>query len=160
MKRKRPLIDGWVCPQCGAVGHRHGRGGQRACRDKTAGPTCEGLVCRCRDGKCFSKAKGPGWRRSPCPNAYCHHCGYEGPVRSKEFERSFGDSRCPYGTTGWHRALLRVEENERPGACRILFRCEDCGATGSMIIHPVTDIDWRSATPTEVSPPHDPPTKR
>lgn len=142
MKRHRPLVDGWVCPRCGQVGTRHGRGGARGCHSAMPGPVCPGLVCRCGDGVCFAKHKGYGWRRSPCRNAQCMHCGWVGEVRSREFEKLFGNSRCPKSATGWHTVEIVAEQNQTPDVLRLQFKCIDCHATGSTVIDPVQDVRW------------------
>ena len=144
MKRKRPLQDGWVCPNCGQTLTRHGRGGARGCKLETQGPTCAGLVCQCTDGRCFSKDTGYGWRRSPCPNAFCQHCGWKGTIRSKEFERAYGSSRCPKALTGWHFTRIRIDKDKtRSDMCLLIFECQLCGAKGFVMIDPIQDIEWR-----------------
>jgi len=141
--RSNPLLSGWVCPNCGQVGGRHGRGGARRCRGHNRGPICDGLVCRCGDGVCYSKSGGRGWRRSPCPNAYCWHCGWKGEVRSRDFERAYGHSRCPGSPTGWHHALARLGMNPEPDALQLDFSCSYCGVVGECVIHPIEDITWK-----------------
>lgn len=154
MKRKQPLRDGWVCPNCGQTSDRHGRGGARGCKHEPQGPTCPGLVCKCKDGTCFSKEYGYGWRRSPCLNAFCHHCGWKGTIQSREFEREYGGSRCPKSVDGWHNIQhIRFGRNKkdrkkdrskgRSDVCRIIFECEICGASGPLNIDPIHDIPWQ-----------------
>ena len=152
MKRKQPLQDGWSCPNCGQTSGRHGRGGARGCKHEPQGPTCPGLVCKCRDGQCFSHEYGYGWRRSPCPNAFCHHCGWRGSVRSREFERAYGHSRCPISMDGWHFAVLKLKiSKDRSGKYQLVFVCKLCGAKGTFALDPVRDIPW--SFPERTAPP-------
>ena len=143
MKYRRPLRDGWVCPHCGQTLHRHGRGGSRACKAEQSGPTCPGVVCECEDGICYSKQLGYGWRRSPCPNAHCLHCGWRGTVRSREFEREYGSSRCTKSATGWHYAKAGVEKNLDPSSLRVVLKCQICGSTATKLIDPIDDLNWK-----------------
>ena len=138
------MVDGWVCPHCGQTESRHGRGGSRACDAEQKGPVCPGLICQCSDGVCFSRGLGYGWRRSPCPNAVCQHCGWRGTIRSAEFEREYGSARCPKSTTGFHHAHVRVDGNRhRTDHTALVFDCKICGAKGFLIIDPIKDIEWK-----------------
>ena len=143
-RRRNALVDGWVCPKCGQVAARHGRGGARACHGGD-GPFagCRGLECECTDGKCYSKKSWRlGWRRSPCPNAVCYHCGWKGTVRSRDFERAYGLSRCPKSSTGWHHPVLRVVPNTRPNSLALICVCSECGRKGTSTLDPIADILW------------------
>jgi hypothetical protein len=146
MSRRRhasPLVDGWVCPRCGQVGDRHGRSGARGCQTRQTGPRCPGLVCECEDGLCYSKSQGFGWRRSPCLNAHCLHCGWRGEIRSRPFERAYGMSRCPKSGDGWHHPLVTISHNTEADAMHQRLHCPLCGIDGTVRIHPIRDIDWR-----------------
>lgn len=138
MRRGIPILsDGWVCPKCGQHGRRHGRGGARACKGNRGGKECPGLVCVCLDGMCFDRT----WRRSPCTHAVCNHCGWEGTVRNRAFEVSYGASRCHRSSTGWHYCTMEIDRNETPGALRIRVRCQLCGRSGALLVD-ASDIDW------------------
>jgi hypothetical protein len=71
-------MSAWKCPKCGAGAHRHGAGGEEAC--KSYGE-CEGLLC-----ECFEHGAGEGsddpdhglLYSNPCKHAACHHCGWGG----------------------------------------------------------------------------------
>lgn len=142
-RRHKPMVDGWVCPRCGANGIRHGRGGARACKTNNTSPHCRGLECECEDGRCYGKRPdGFGWRRSPCKTARCYHCGWEGEVRSREFERAFGNSRCPNSSTGWHYPVIQVQPNTEPSSLVLRFRCTLCGWEASTVLDPIDDIRW------------------
>lgn len=144
-----PLWTGWVCPHCGQTEQRHGRGGARGCHAE-GDERCPGLECKCTDGKCYSKAFGFGWRRSPCPNAECAHCGWKGTLRSREFERHYGASRCPGSSSGWHWVTVRVEMSQfEPAGVMLVFTCRDCGATGTSVIDPIKQITWTHASTEE-----------
>lgn len=138
-RRKRPLFDGWSCPRCGQTGRRHGRGGVRGCKAKLGGPNCPGLRCQCKDGECYDG----GWRRSPCQHAVCAHCGWEGMVSSRLFERAFGGARCVKTIDGWHWCSIRVVPNEVPGMLQLEILCEACGSHGTLTVDPVREIVWR-----------------
>jgi hypothetical protein len=138
-----------VCPRCGSNGMRHGRGGARACKTNNNSPHCQGLECDCADGKCFSKRpESFGWRRSPCTTARCYHCGWEGSVRSREFERAFGNSRCPRSNTGWHHPTILVPPNAEPSYLVLHLRCTLCGAEATILLDPIEDIPWGRPAPT------------
>jgi hypothetical protein len=142
------MIDGWVCPRCGQTGIRHGRAGARGCKTSTDSPHCRGLECECEDGRCFSKrAEGYGWRRSPCPTARCYHCGWEGIVRSRDFERAFGLARCPKSNTGWHHPTITWVPNTVPNVLVLRFKCAICGRIATRPLHPVEDIQWHDPEP-------------
>ncbi len=138
------LVDGWVCPRCGQTGTRHGRAGSRGCKTSTDSLHCRGLECECDDGRCFSKRPGPGygWRRSPCVTARCYHCGWEGIVRSLDFEREYGLERCPKSNTGWHHTTIQWVPNSEPSNVALRFRCSICGTTGLIVIAS-QDIQWQ-----------------
>lgn len=122
--------------------HRHGRGGSRACKSDQSVRTCQGLVCECEDGLCYSKQLGYGWRRSPCTNAHCLHCGWRGTVRSKDFEREYRSNRCTKSSTGWHFARVSVERNMDPSSLRIILKCQICGSKAIKLIDAIDEIDW------------------
>lgn len=145
-RRRRPLVDGWVCPRCGQIGTRHGRGGARACKDSRGLPTCLGLRCTCEDGLCFSKGEGYGWRRSPCRHAVCSHCGWTGEVRSKTFEREFGLSRCPKSSHGGHLVRIEAVGSVAPTVLRLRLTCVECGLVGWIVADPAIDVDWLPIT--------------
>lgn len=146
-RRRHPRVftDGWVCPKCGQWGVRHGRGGARGCHSKLPpGPHCEGMECKCEDGVCFGKhPHGYGWRRSPCRNAVCHHCGWSGEVRSRAFERAYGLSRCVRSNTGWHYPTITVLPNTEPGSLVLMFECTLCGRKATATLDPIADIVWQ-----------------
>lgn len=139
--RKDPLLDGWVCPNCGQTGRRHGRGGARACKSRTQGPLCQGLTCMCHNGRCYSSDTGRGWRRSPCLDALCAHCGWRGELRSKDFERDFGLSRCPVHPSGIHQCQVILEPAEH-ASIAMRLTCTQCGTRGASISHPIHDVEW------------------
>jgi len=151
-RRRNPLLDGWVCPRCGQYSNRHGRGGARACKAGRDKPHCPGLQCQCGDGRCYQTGVGRGWRRSPCLRAVCAHCGWEGAVRSRDFERTYGDARCPKSRTGWHHVTAEIHDNAEPDALRMTLRCIYCGAVGEITIHPVDDVMWETPERTCVVP--------
>lgn len=136
------LWKGWVCPNCGQTEQRHGRGGARACHAE-AEDRCPGLECKCEDGQCYSKTLGFGWRRSPCLNAVCAHCGWTGTIRSRAFERRYANARCPKSTSGWHWVTVEVDLSQfEPAGMTIKTRCVECGATGIGVLDPVTQMRW------------------
>lgn len=142
-RRHRPLVDGWVCPRCGQKGMRHGHGGARACKSRDDSPRCRGLECTCQDGQCYSKSmEGFGWRRSPCPCARCYHCGWQGEVRSRDFERVYGNSRCPSSSTGWHHPVISVVPNQQPSNLVLRLRCPMCGLEAETRLDPIEDMEW------------------
>jgi hypothetical protein len=156
-RRHDPLTDGWVCPRCGATWDRHGRGGARAC--KTAdGVQCRGLECECEDGRCYSKRPdGFGWRRSPCKTARCYHCGWEGEVRSREFERVFKNNmRCIKSNDGWHHPNMWTIPNAEPNSIVAVLQCALCKMVAVRVI-PADTLMWGYPMGDVPGPWHPPP---
>lgn len=91
---------------------------------------------------CFAKRRGYGWRRSPCKNAHCLHCGWSGEIRSRDFERAYGAARCRKSATGWHTVNIIAERNENPDVLRLRFECLECHVQGACAIDPVSNIEW------------------
>ncbi len=140
-RRTNPMHHGLVCPSCGASVWRHGSGGRRRC---LAGDVerCPGLECTCRrkhflhrDGKLY-------WRRSPCPSAVCHHCGWKGALRSIYFERKFGLSRCTGTQNGCHDISVTATQNEHPGDLVFRCYCRKCSCIGLGSLDPTEEISW------------------
>jgi hypothetical protein len=46
--------------------------------------------------------------------------------------------------TGWHWATVRPDKNKnRADKCQLIFACKICGALGSIMIDPISDIPWQ-----------------
>lgn len=65
-------------------------------------------------------------------------------MRSKEFERAYGSSRCPKSLTGWHYTRVRLDKDKtRADVCLLIFECQLCSAKGFVMIDPIEDIEWK-----------------
>jgi len=99
-------------------------------------------VCTC-NGKHFVERNGRLiWRRSPCPSAVCKHCGWAGTLRSVDFERSYGLSRCQNTPNGCHDVHVVGTHNEFPGDLVLKVFCRSCSCVGLVSIDPVDGISW------------------
>lgn len=72
----------WKCPKCGAIPNEHGKGGSAKCQSPHQA-CCEGFLCDC--GEPGDDPEHGDTLANPCPEAYCHHCGWGGsfPVKPK-----------------------------------------------------------------------------
>lgn len=79
----------WLCPKCGAAPNTHGKGGPSKCNDNSQ-LGCMGFLCECDDEE-EDETHGTSFT-SPCPQAHCYHCGWEGkfpplPKKAKNWEK-------------------------------------------------------------------------
>lgn len=142
--RVDPLRHGLTCPRCGAGLGRHGKGGKRACKQ---GPvdSCQGVKCTC-PRKHFVDCSGTLiWRRSPCTGAVCGHCGWSGNLRSIDFERTYGASRCVATANGCHDVKVVARQADHPGDLTLTIYCSACGCEGHVSLDPIDDIYWRES---------------
>lgn len=150
-RRVDPLTHGLCCPACGATFGRHGRGGKRACKQ---GPVaeCKGIECTCHDWKKHFRRVGDRlvWRRSPCPSAVCHHCGWTGMLGSIDYERTYKLSRCVATENGCHDAVIVARPSDHPEYLSLRVFCRACGHVGDFSIDPVQDIYWRDSAESEM----------
>ncbi len=92
------MSDKFECPKCGAVPHKHGKGGADRCNEGSYSD-CEGLICECDSEECpRSEEEDHGLALSnPCTNANCYHCGWGGTVPLK-----------PKGLLPWEKKALEA----------------------------------------------------
>ena len=81
-KKVTGLLLKFVCPECGAPPHKHGKGGKNKCQSEGA---CDGFICDCDPRDCpESEEKDHGTSfTNRCTTAVCHHCGWGGTVPRK-----------------------------------------------------------------------------
>ena len=127
-----PLTDDLVCPKCG--------------ENASDRPGLPKLRCGCEDGNCFALHEGRlTWRRSPCPNAVCDNCGWKGTLRSRYFQQTYQNSRCPMSEDGWHNVDVYTQRNEKAGPLVSLWKCKACGAIGHVKIK-YNEVVWEPPT--------------
>ena len=84
----------WACPGCGAKPGKHGKGECRRIRGSAFSETCTGFVCECDDD---SDDKNHGTLASPCCNAHCYHCAFDGTF-----------PKPPKGLQAWEKKALEA----------------------------------------------------
>lgn len=85
----------WACPKCGADANKHGKGGREKCKDRHgSNDACNGLLCECDAEE--NDTHGESFE-TPCTNAVCHHCGWEGTFPAK-----------PKGLQAWEKRALEA----------------------------------------------------
>jgi hypothetical protein len=89
-------MPAFKCPKCGALPHKHGKGGKRECISRED-EACEGLICDCDDYERSNEKNHGTSFLNPCHEANCYHCGYGGVMPQK-----------PKGLEMWEKKALEA----------------------------------------------------